>query len=250
MESPDEDRLFAAPLDQFTGLRDALARELSAAGRAEEASRAKALRKPSISAWAVNQVARRHPDELADLFAAGDRVLEAQARALTGKGSADLREALAGERRAVAALIERGRAILVEAGHAAAQQHLDRIGRTLAAAAHEADKREIVRAGRLTSDLEPAGFETLAGLVPDVADAAPPREDRARAKRRKELSRRAEQLAAAAEEAEAAARLRREEADRAERASQEAHAEAVSAADAARRARDEAREAARAADQA
>ena len=56
------DDLFALPPAEFIAARDALAKRLKADGDATRAAEVKALRRPSVAAWAVNQVARRKPE--------------------------------------------------------------------------------------------------------------------------------------------------------------------------------------------
>ena len=55
------DELFDLPPTEFIAARDALAKQLKADGDAGAAAEVKALRRPSVAAWAVNQVARRQP---------------------------------------------------------------------------------------------------------------------------------------------------------------------------------------------
>ena len=55
------DDLYGLPLDAFVPERDALAKRLRAEGRRDEAAEVKALRKPSVAAWAVNQAVRSQP---------------------------------------------------------------------------------------------------------------------------------------------------------------------------------------------
>ncbi|HEX8105745.1 MAG TPA: hypothetical protein VF533_24225, partial [Solirubrobacteraceae bacterium] len=52
------DALFALPLEEFVPARDALAKALRAEKRREDAKAVAALRRPSLGAWAVNQVVR------------------------------------------------------------------------------------------------------------------------------------------------------------------------------------------------
>ena len=52
----DLDDLYAAPYDRFISERNALAKSTD---DKDEARRIKALRKPTLPAWAINQVARR-----------------------------------------------------------------------------------------------------------------------------------------------------------------------------------------------
>jgi hypothetical protein len=60
-EVREPDDLYALPLEEFTAARNELARSLKAAGDADEAARVKKLKKPPVSAWAVNQLARDDP---------------------------------------------------------------------------------------------------------------------------------------------------------------------------------------------
>jgi hypothetical protein len=54
----EADELYGLALDAFVPERDALAKRLRADGRRDEANEVKALRKPSVAAWAVNQAVR------------------------------------------------------------------------------------------------------------------------------------------------------------------------------------------------
>src|SRR4051794_204349 len=68
--------LFRTPPDRFIAERDALVKELRAAGRDDDAATVKALRKPTATVWALNQLADREPDALSAVFEAG-RLLRA-----------------------------------------------------------------------------------------------------------------------------------------------------------------------------
>ncbi|HYX28508.1 MAG TPA: hypothetical protein VE863_08070, partial [Pyrinomonadaceae bacterium] len=69
----DLDALFQLPLPDFIGARNALANQLKKTGRAEEANRIKAIAKPSVSVWTVNQLYWRHRDQFEALISAGHR---------------------------------------------------------------------------------------------------------------------------------------------------------------------------------
>lgn len=58
------DELYALPLDRFVPERAVLVKQLRADGRREDAARVASLTKPSIVAWAVNQVVRALPSTL------------------------------------------------------------------------------------------------------------------------------------------------------------------------------------------
>src|SRR5258705_12797603 len=52
----DLDALFRLPVAEFTAARNTLAAQLKKGGRRDESDRVKALAKPSITAWAGNQL--------------------------------------------------------------------------------------------------------------------------------------------------------------------------------------------------
>src|SRR4051812_44776528 len=54
------DDLFALDPSEFTAARDRLVAELREAGDKGAAAEVKALRRPTVTAWALNQLARRH----------------------------------------------------------------------------------------------------------------------------------------------------------------------------------------------
>src|SRR6201994_219112 len=92
MMAVDADDLYGLPLDRFIPERAALVRALRGGGEREQAAEVAALRKPSVAAWAVNQLIRTQRREVDSLFAAGDALREAQADVLAGSAVAgDLR---------------------------------------------------------------------------------------------------------------------------------------------------------------
>ena len=94
--------LYGLPLDRFVAERGALAKSLRADGKRDEAAEVAKLRKPSVAAWAVNQLVRTQSREVKALFKAGDQLQRAQADLLAGKGDAGkLRAAAEREREAV-----------------------------------------------------------------------------------------------------------------------------------------------------
>ena len=104
MVSVELDDLYGVPLDRFVPERAALVRALRSAGEREQASAVAALRKPSVAAWAVNQLVRTRRAEVDGLLRAGDALREAQAGVLSG--GADARdEILDGRENEVHALL-------------------------------------------------------------------------------------------------------------------------------------------------
>src|SRR5262249_42514601 len=138
------DRLYGPAPEAFTRARDELARELTRAGRAAAATRVKALRKPSRSAWAVNQLARRFPERLEELLRTGDELAAAQDRALRGGGGDALREAASLEKEQVGDLTEAASSILSAQG-AVPRELLAKVRATLHAlpTASEDDRRSL-----------------------------------------------------------------------------------------------------------
>lgn len=79
------DRLYATPLDEFVRERDELARRLNRAADREAGARVKALRKPTVGAWALNQTVRRRRAETDALLATGERMRGPRASAGRGR---------------------------------------------------------------------------------------------------------------------------------------------------------------------
>ena len=77
--------LYQGPLAGFVAARQALAKKLKGAGD-ERAAEVRELRKPSLSAWAVNALFAAEPKAMAELIGAGGK-----ARAETERKSPDAR---------------------------------------------------------------------------------------------------------------------------------------------------------------
>jgi predicted ribosome quality control (RQC) complex YloA/Tae2 family protein len=209
-QKPDEelDALYALPLDQFTAARNELA-------KSRKDAELRKLPKPSVPAWAVNQLVRREPKLVEELLQHGE-ALQKQ----TLKGSVEaLRDSQRRERETVRELVSRAEQLLERPS----AQTLERISATLTAGAQSDAGREALRSGRLAEELEPTGFEALAGMAPaprsgvrdELAEARRAKEERKR--QRRKLEEEARKLERRAESAE-------REAERAERAAAEARA--------------------------
>jgi hypothetical protein len=158
----DIDALFKLTLSEFTGERNALAARLKKGGRGDESVRVKALAKPSISAWAVNQLYWNHHEAFDRLIASGERFHKAQ---ISGK-IADMREALDTRREALTDLTDLATSLLRDAGQNPSLDTVRRITTTLEAMSVYASRSDAPRPGRLTHDVDPPGFESLASFVP------------------------------------------------------------------------------------
>jgi hypothetical protein len=223
----DPNDLYGLPLERFTQERNELAKRLRKEGRRNEASEVSKLRKPSVAAWAVNQLVRTQKREVNALLKAGDRLVKVQTDLLAKRGRPGaLRQAVEGEREAVAALVERARGLLSTGGVELSEQRLEQVSETLHAAALDADARAEVRAGCLERELRHVGLGSLAGASapakPSGDQEAKKLAAQARAAR-KEAAREADQAQRRLKRAEA----RLQEAESALASARQAHDEAA-----------------------
>ena len=160
----DIDALFKLPLAEFIGARNDLAARLKRAGRANDANLVKALAKPSISAWAVNQLHWRHREALDRLLVTSQRLRQAQTSHTPGR-IADMRGSLDTRREALSHLSNLATVLLRDAGHNPTPDMIYRITTTLEAVSAYATPSDGPTPGRLTQDVDPPGFESLASLI-------------------------------------------------------------------------------------
>ena len=232
------ERLYALSPEEFTAARNDLATRLRKAGQAEASERVRALRKPSVPVWAVNQLARRHPEAVAELLAAGAQLRRAQEAAFRGDSGAAVREATAAERATIRKLTQHAQSLLRAEDRSATRAVLDRIASTLRAAAVEPEAAPLLAAGRLAGEIGSSGFATVAELAPPTSKRRPARakDDGAAARRREQelrklrarverLERRAAEEDERAERAEQTARAARERAEQAKSEADAARAE-------------------------
>ena len=153
------DELYRLPLNEFTGARNALAKSLTA----DEAKRIKALAKPTVVPWAVNQVYWRARGTYDRLMKSGEKLRAAQIAALEGR-AADVRAASDAHRRAVGDAVAEAERLAAPAGAKPGADALARTFESLSLATGEPEPP-----GRLTDALQPAGFEALTGITPRSA---------------------------------------------------------------------------------
>jgi hypothetical protein len=156
------DDLYRQPLDDFIASRNALAKTLSGA----DAKRVRALAKPTVGPWAVNQVYWHARPVYDKVIKSGERLRTAQIASLEGRRGTDLREAGDAHRRAVADAVKEAERLAAAAGATPAADVLMRTFETLSLASGAPEAP-----GRLTKALQPAGFEALAGVTPKAAPA-------------------------------------------------------------------------------
>ena len=165
--SDDAVALFREVPERFITARDALVARLRDEGRSAEAASVKALRKPTVVAWALDQLVVRDADGLQALLDAGAGVRAAQQAALSSKrGAADrLRAAGVARRAAVADLAAVSIVALEEAGRGAGA-HVDAIVRALEMCSIDPAAGAALAAGTLERPpVAGAGFGDVFGLT-------------------------------------------------------------------------------------
>lgn len=180
--SGDIDALYQGPLGEFTAGRNALEKRVKAEQGKEAAAAIKALEKPSMSAWAVNQLFWRYRTDFDGLLRSGDDLRASQQKRMAGR-DVDVNAAIDARREALSKLTGRAATILEEAG-TASDDIRQRVGQTLEALSVYGTSDAAPRPGRLTGDVQPPGFAALAALVPagrpapaGKAKSAPAREE-------------------------------------------------------------------------
>jgi len=244
------DRLYGLPPDEFTRARNELAKRLRDDGDRDSADQVRALGKPTVAAWAVNQLARRRQAGVSELLDAAAALRSAQGRALAGGGGDSVRRAAAHRADAIRKLTGDARELLEEAGLKATDATIERVSTTLSATSIDDEGRRLLSRGRLASEQTPKGFEAI-GDLPSEPKRREPRT--AAAKQRAEAAerkRRLRELETEARRLDREAEKAKREAERAGREAKEATARAeaarTSAEEAAERAAKAAKELARA----
>ena len=177
------DRLYALPPEDFTAAR---ADEAKAAGK-PLGKQVAALRRPTVSAWIVNALARAEPRMLEQLLALGPALAEAQ----RGQNKDQLVSLGEQRRRLVGAVTRRAFEV---SGRAPLGSALGEVEATLEAALADPSSADAVRSGRLVRPLSYAGFgevdvtgavaAPVKGKATPTPKPAPPRKDVAAAEKR------------------------------------------------------------------
>jgi hypothetical protein len=195
-------QLYGVDLDEFVAERKRLVQSLREEGRPREAEDVAARRKPPLPAFLANRLARSRPRETAELIGAAERLAKAHA------GSAgDLRDAQERFRNALRKLVE---GLADVANRSVSDAVEQRLIATLRAASVDPDMAALLRRGVLADEVDPAGFDALAGIPlkrrPESAATKPPG-DSGRSGRA-DASRRARRAGLQSELAEATKELR------------------------------------------
>jgi hypothetical protein len=160
----DIDRLYQLPLEEFTAARNALAKDAG-----PDAARIRALVKPPLAAWAVNQLYWQDRKTWDTLVAAAENAQRAHKAVLAGR-SGDVRAAGKVHDEAIEAALKATVALLAKTDHPVTDATKHAISTTIRALPGAESP------GRLTQAVQPMGFEMLTGLsvAPGAAKPAKP----------------------------------------------------------------------------
>lgn len=161
--------LYNGPLDEFIRSRDALAKELRAAGNREAASSVKGLRKPSRPAWALNRAVYQSPEALEALETAVAGIMDAHA------GGGDVRSAMATLRGAVR---EFAKAATAESHVAGFSLDIGELSNAVLAVLGSPSSYDRFRSGQLSEIPDAGGLDFLGSLPArpklEVSESRPP----------------------------------------------------------------------------
>ncbi|MGZ5129187.1 MAG: hypothetical protein ACXWDR_06565 [Actinomycetota bacterium] len=174
--------LFREPPERFIAARDALVRSRKAADDPSAAA-IKALRKPTVPAWALDQLGGPQSEAVDALLDAGAELRSAQQAAVSStKHARRLRDATTARRAAVATLVDAAAGALREAGRSP-DPHLEDVSASLEAASVNEEAAHLLRTGTFERPMrDPGGFGDVFGLqaVPDLPDEPHAPSERAR----------------------------------------------------------------------
>jgi len=156
------DHLYSVDLEAFVPERTRLAREFRDAGDRAGAEQVAKLKKPTVAAWALNQLARQRRRDVDLLLDAGHRLRQAQEGVVGGEDREVFEKAQKTQRDALRRLTQEASKLL----GGASSQALAQISATLRAAAVSEEGRELLARGRFTTPLESEGFDVFGELPP------------------------------------------------------------------------------------
>jgi hypothetical protein len=162
------DELYGTDPAEFVTVRKRLAATLREGGDKADAKVLQAARRPSTSAWALNQLARSEPDLVESLLDASSALYAAQTR---GSNQPDvLRDAIRAHREALDAATDAATAVL---GPRANDSFRNEIVSTLRAVSTDEETQRQLRTGRLIREASSSGFPDAVGLtlVPELRES-------------------------------------------------------------------------------
>jgi hypothetical protein len=163
--------LYSVPPAQFVAARDEAVRLARKGGDRDLAGRIGRLRRPTMSAWAVNILVRAAGPQIDDMLALGEELRAAQQQ-LQGE---QLRRLNQRRRETIGTLARRAAQLAAEAGHSLNSAAVVEVEQTLVAALFDPECAEAVRGGRLTKALQHIGMGAQPLLPPGLELAGPSR---------------------------------------------------------------------------
>lgn len=173
------EELYGLVPDDFTAARTRAEKAARSAGDRELAAAVKALRRPSLPAWALNQLVRQRGELVGQVVELGESLREAQSLL---RGDA-LRELARQRRQLVSAVTAQVREVAREHGHRLSDAAARQVEESLQAAMADPAAAEALSSGLLAQPLSSTGLESLAEVLavpleqaaPAPTGSAPPR---------------------------------------------------------------------------
>lgn len=167
------DELYALAPADFTSSRNEIEKGLRKEGDREAAAAVKALRKPTVPAWALNQVARGSAKEVKRLVAAGAKLRDAQEKLLGGGKRDALDKATRALRELSSELSRTAVGVASHADQATGAAFQEAVKSTLHAAALDEEVAAELEAGRLVKEREVVSLPGLGAGGDELAPARP-----------------------------------------------------------------------------
>src|SRR5262249_25608804 len=145
--------LYMLPPEQFVAARDEAVKQAKATGNRRLAAEIGKLRRPTVAAWVVNQLAHQRPEMVGEPLALGEALRSAQ-RNPRGDQLGELSQ----QRRAMVSALAREAVGLARREYRRDNLPVAEIEATLMAALADPDVAATVRSGRLIKTVEYTGF--------------------------------------------------------------------------------------------
>jgi len=174
--SPSRRELFRVDPNDFVARRTELVRELRGRGEKDQAAEIKALRRPTVPVWALNQVASEQNELVEQLMTTAAAARAAQQALLEGNAADDFRSALARRREAMAAVSDAADDV-VERSNRSRETYTREIEKALNVVVASPELSDALGRGELEDVTSGAddSEEMFAGFSPAAASDRPPR---------------------------------------------------------------------------
>jgi hypothetical protein len=165
------DELYGLSPEDFTAARNARAKQARAEKDRDLAGQITSLRKPTMAAWATNQLVREHADEVDVLLELGRELRDVMAD-IEGD---ELRQLTKQRYQLVSALVQQARSLAQSRGKRLGDDAAQAVRATLEATLSDQASADAVATGRLTDALQVSGFSSPGQLGAASRGAVHPR---------------------------------------------------------------------------